>query len=395
MIQKYKLLQLFEVNNEDKLNYSDRLLFNDILRRRQSGGGFSIRPDLGEIAGMVERTGYVDRFPPIFVDELLRDVSFQIHQMPLSNNQMPLSNNQMMNGGKQTPSNIYDPKHFESKTTSSELVAAKDFPVLYINLEKDVSKKEILEENLQKNGFRYERIDAIYGKKLGDKLYREKISKLLDIPDEKLEPSFWMDRKNFKTMCSYEDIVLAKVGCYLSHILAIKTALENNYENVLILEDDSFPLSNINTPFRIPDDADMYYLGGGFMHQVKPNIKGSKSEHILLDTSKLKLCCTFAYILPSREKMETMYRLFMSVFNESGDEKSHDIHEDWRTGEPKMRAQSCDFMYINFFQKFGTSYVINPVLFTHKEMGSNIVNNRKKYDLSFFYHPSQKKILDP
>jgi hypothetical protein len=388
MIQKYKLLQLFEVNNEDKLNYSDRLLFNDILKRRQSGGGFSIRPDLGEIAGMVERTGYVDRFPPIFVDELLRDVSFQIQQMPLSNNQM-------MNGGKQTPSNIYDPKRFESKTTSSELVAAKDFPVLYINLEKDVSKKEILEENLQKNGFHYERIDAIYGKKLGDKLYREKISKLLDIPDEKLEPSFWMDRKNFKTMCSYEDIVLAKVGCYLSHILAIKTALENNYENVLILEDDSFPLSNINTPFRIPDDADMYYLGGGFMHQVKPTIKGSKSEHILLDTSKLKLCCTFAYILPSREKMEMMYRLFMSVFNDSSDEKSHDIHDDWRTGEPKMRAQSCDFMYINFFQKFGTSYVINPVLFTHKEMGSNIVNNRKKYDLSFFYHPSQKKILDP
>jgi hypothetical protein len=386
MIQKYKLLQLFEVNNENELNYSDRLLFNDILRRPQSGGGISIRPDLGEIAGMVERTGYVDRYPPVFVDELLSGVAFQTHNQP-------------MNGGKQTPSNMYEQNRFESSAIPSKLVTAKDFPVLYVNLEKDVSKKEILEENLKKNGFRFERIDAIYGKKLGDKSYRAKVSKLLDIPDDKLEPSFWMDRKNFKTMCSYEDVVLAKVGCYLSHILAIKTALDNNYENVLILEDDSFPLSNINTPFRIPDDADMYYLGGGFMHQVKPNLKDSKSEHILLDTSKLKLCCTFAYILPSREKMETMYRLFMSVFNDSSDgisdEKSHDIHEDWRTGEPKMRAQSCDFMYINFFQKFGTSYVINPVLFTHKEMGSNIVNNRKRYDLSFFYHPSQKKMLEP
>jgi hypothetical protein len=386
MIQKYKLLQLFEVNNENELNYSDRLLFNDILRRPQSGGGISIRPDLGEIAGMVERTGYVDRYPPVFVDELLSGVAFQTHNQP-------------MNGGKQTPSNMYEQNRFESSDIPSKMVTAKDFPVLYVNLEKDVSKKEILEENLKKNGFRFERIDAIYGKKLGDKSYRAKVSKLLDIPDDKLEPSFWMDRKNFKTMCSYEDVVLAKVGCYLSHILAIKTALDNNYENVLILEDDSFPLSNINTPFRIPDDADMYYLGGGFMHQVKPNLKDSKSEHILLDPSKLKLCCTFAYILPSREKMETMYRLFMSVFNDSSDgisdEKSHDIHEDWRTGEPKMRAQSCDFMYINFFQKFGTSYVINPVLFTHKEMGSNIVNNRKRYDLSFFYHPSQKKMLEP
>ena len=385
MIQKYKLLQLFEVNTENELNYSDRLLFNDIFKRRQSGGGFSIRPDLGEIAGMVERTGYVDRYPPLFIDELLGDVAFQIHQMPLSNNQT-------MNGGKQTPS---EKMRLKSSSTSSKWVTAKDFPVLYINLEKDVSKKEILEENLQKNGFQYERIDAVYGKKLGDKSYRSKVSKLLNIPDEKLEPAFWMDRKNFKTMCSYEDVVLAKVGCYLSHILAIKTALDNNYENVLILEDDSFPLSNINTPFRIPDDADMYYLGGGFMHQVKPSVERLNDSSILLDTSKIKLCCTFAYILPSREKMETMYRLFMSVFNDSSDEKSHDIHEDWRTGEPKMRAQSCDFMYINFFQKFGTSYVINPVLFTHKEMGSNIVNNRKRYDLSFFYHPSQKKMLDP
>ena len=388
MIRKYKLLQLFEVTNEKELNYTDRLLFNDILnsngRGHQSGGGYSIRPDLGEIAGMVERTGYVDRYPPVFVDELLSDVAFQV-------------NNPHMTGGNQIPPKTREYNPYQSQEISGlrEMVTAKEFPVLYINLEKDIHKKEMLEENLQKNGFSYDRIDAIYGKNLNDKSYIDKLSKLLDIPAEKLEPSFWMDRKNFKTMCSYEDVVLAKVGCYLSHIVAIKTALDRNYENVLILEDDSFPLANINTPFHIPDDADMYYLGGGFMHQTKPmNFTNTALEpkHILLDTSKLKLCCTYAYILPNREKMETMYNLFMSVFN---DGTSHDIHDDWRTGEPKMRAQSCDFMYINFFQKFGTSYVINPVIFTHKELGSNIVNNRQRYNLSFFYNPRQKKMLDP
>jgi hypothetical protein len=80
MINRLKLLELFEVNHENNLNYSDRCLFNDIIRQEvQLGGGFSIRPDLGEINGMVERTGYVDRFAPVFVDELLKDVVFKLN----------------------------------------------------------------------------------------------------------------------------------------------------------------------------------------------------------------------------------------------------------------------------------------------------------------------------
>jgi hypothetical protein len=80
MINRLKLLELFEVNDENNLNYSDRRLFNDIIRQEvQLGGGFSIRPDLGEINGMVERTGYVDRFAPVFVDELLKDVVFKLN----------------------------------------------------------------------------------------------------------------------------------------------------------------------------------------------------------------------------------------------------------------------------------------------------------------------------
>jgi len=79
MINREKLLELFDVVHENSLNYTDRLLFNDIINKKlQLGGGFSIRPDLGEINGMVERTGYVDRFAPIFVDELLQDVASKL-----------------------------------------------------------------------------------------------------------------------------------------------------------------------------------------------------------------------------------------------------------------------------------------------------------------------------
>lgn len=270
---------------------------------------------------------------------------------------------------------------------------AQDYPVVYINLQKDIEKSKILQSNLKKAGFsEYQRIDAVYGKNLKDAGYRKKIGAALGVPADKLKPSFWLDRSNFKTMSPYEHVVLPKVGCYLSHLLAIKTALEKGYNGVLVLEDDSFPLKNIKTKFTIPKDADVYYLGGTFFHQ-KQNIKENNSKHILLNPEELKLCGTFSYILPNKEKMLDMYNLFMSVFND--EEKSNDIHAEWRTGYPKMRAQSADFMYINYFQKYGTSYVINPVLFSHKEMGSNIGENRKTYNLTFFYHPKQKKQLDP
>jgi hypothetical protein len=80
MINRNKLLELFGVKSESTLNKSDRQLFNDIVNKSiQLGGGYSIRPDLGEIAGMSQRTGYVDRFPPIFVDGLLSDVASKLH----------------------------------------------------------------------------------------------------------------------------------------------------------------------------------------------------------------------------------------------------------------------------------------------------------------------------
>ena len=82
---KKTILSLLGVKNERQLNYSDRMLLNDLLsiielnNKKQSGGGFSIRPDLGELNGLSYRTGYLDKHPPIFVGELLRDVAFSVN----------------------------------------------------------------------------------------------------------------------------------------------------------------------------------------------------------------------------------------------------------------------------------------------------------------------------
>jgi hypothetical protein len=267
---------------------------------------------------------------------------------------------------------------------------ATDFPVLYINLEKDAAKKTIIEKNLKNVGFRFNRINAIYGKKLYDSKYRTNISTILNVPSNKLSPEYWLDRSNFKTMSSSPDVILPKVGAYLSHLLAIKTALDKKYNSVLILEDDAAPLKNINESFTIPQDADIFYLGGTFFHQIT-KIPNNNDKHIKINIEKLKMCGGFAYIIPNRESLLDAYNLLMSVFNDENN--AHDKHDEWRSGYPKMRAQTIDFMYINHFQKNGKCYIVNPVKFTHEEMGSNIVENRSRYDLKFFYNDLQQKQL--
>ena len=71
------LHKLFLTENLDKLNRADKILISDLLSLKniKTGGGYSIRPDLGEINGMVDFTGYSDKNPPIYISKLLSYVS--------------------------------------------------------------------------------------------------------------------------------------------------------------------------------------------------------------------------------------------------------------------------------------------------------------------------------
>jgi hypothetical protein len=266
-----------------------------------------------------------------------------------------------------------------------------NIPALYINLERDLEKRNQIEQYLSKLKIGFHRIDAVNGQFLKNSQYRSKVAKILDIPESKLKVSYWMDRKNFKTMTNYQNAVLNKVGCYLSHLLAIQTALDMGLDKVLILEDDIQPLSNINHSFTIPKETDIFYLGGSFFHQ-KQKMSYTVSKQLAVDTKFLKVNGTFAYIIPSRQKMVDIYNVLMSVFL---DGKGKDKSPEFRSGNVRLRAQSIDFAYINHFQTYGSCYVINPVMISHQEMGSNIANNRAKYKLKHILFPQQEKQLKP
>ena len=74
------LKNIFKTDNIDKLSVGDKILLNDLVffSKIKRGGGYSIRPDLGEINGMVDRTGYLDKNPPIYIGKLLSYVSSSI-----------------------------------------------------------------------------------------------------------------------------------------------------------------------------------------------------------------------------------------------------------------------------------------------------------------------------
>ena len=267
------------------------------------------------------------------------------------------------------------------------IMKIKDSHILYINLKEDTEKRKRIEHQLDSLKLNYTRVEAVRGAKLKNLAYRKKISKLLGVPVNKLSCNFWTDRKNFKTMCRYPDEIMKKVGAYLSHMLAIQIAIDKNLDNVIIVEDDADFLSNSGNSVNIPKDADIVYLGGSFFNEVTNTIKLRK-KIIAVDNDIIKLVGAFALLIPSKEKINDVNHVLRAVFLPG---KGKDKHKDWRTGTIRLRAQALDFVYLNFFQKFGKTYLVNPVMINHKELGSNICNNRKKYKIRHFLFESQAK----
>ena len=270
----------------------------------------------------------------------------------------------------------------------------KDFNCVYINLDKRTDRNKIFIEQYKRISEKKPyRISAINGHLLDDKTYRNKVAKELNIKEQHLRPEFWLNRRNFKTMITDKQKIMGRVGCFLSHLKAMKIAISKNWKNILVLEDDVKLLPSSETrEFSPPKNSDLCYLGGMFWHLNKqPPIK--KTPWIKIDPTALKLIGTFAYCINNKKTINDIYNLCRSVFIGG---KGHDKHTDWRLGKIKMRAQAIDFLFINYFQRYGNCFVINPIVFTHfEDLGSNISphygtsSQRWKHD--FYYHPNQKE----
>lgn len=117
----------------------------------------------------------------------------------------------------------------------------EDIPILYINLNRAIDRKNKIEEILNNNNLNYKRIEAIDGINL--------------------------DYTELKKMYNFRKISKNEVACVLSHIKAIQYAFDNNYDYVLIMEDDcsfeylEYKTETLKELMKINNDWEILQLG--------------------------------------------------------------------------------------------------------------------------------------
>ena len=147
-------------------------------------------------------------------------------------------------------------KNLEKYFNRYNRVSKKDtkikIPILYINLDRSLNRREIMEKQLPLVSNNYERVSAIDGQKL-DNLDSGVINGLIFTND-------------------YPELTHSELGCTLSHLKAIKTAYDKGYKEALILEDDVlfylkplWPESLEEIVEKAPDDWEIIkiFSGGG------------------------------------------------------------------------------------------------------------------------------------
>jgi len=117
--------------------------------------------------------------------------------------------------------------------------------VFYINLDKDTDRNDRMIEQLNKfNISNYKRISATLINEIPDKIY-------------------W---RNFNVERLTEKYILGAIGARNSHFRIMQESLENNYNKILVLEDDIEILTDPNILLQnnehILNDWDMIYFGG-------------------------------------------------------------------------------------------------------------------------------------
>ncbi len=137
--------------------------------------------------------------------------------------------------------------------------------IFIINLKHRTDRRrEMIEEMKKQNITNYEFFDAI----------RPTIKEVND-----WNPQFCYHVKKDIHPSRFNDYQIGCLGCLKSHLEVCRIALERNYKNILILEDDTEIIQDFNKIYeysnQIENNYDMFYLSGshlGIRQNVSSNI---------------------------------------------------------------------------------------------------------------------------
>jgi hypothetical protein len=277
----------------------------------------------------------------------------------------------------------------------------KNYNILYINLDHRKDRKKYIESQLRsmhlmkRKNYITKRISGVLGTKIDTNHIQ--LAKEFNVRPEQMKESFWLSRKNFKTMSNNKTKVLGRVGCFLGHLRALQYAHKYKLKKVIILEDDCTFIQNETFQFPPPPkDNDIFYIGGLFRHMgstITP-IR-IQNDWLTINPKKIKFYCAFSYGFTNLKSITNAKILFESVWLPG---KGKDKPNDWTTGKEKIRANVADIMYVNFIQKYGTSYVlIQPICMQSDAFISDVTDFGKKTpkmpsNLSYFYNKKYEKL---
>lgn len=141
----------------------------------------------------------------------------------------------------------------------------KDLPIYIIHYKKMVDRKQYLSSWLEKHNKNAFWITDPEREDLTD----EMISKYYD---SNMEPPEWSIYPKLN-----RNLLKGEIACSIAHLNAYKHAVENNYENIMVLEDDCQFIDNFISIFdslfsNCPKNYDAIFLGSccGLVHPDKP-----------------------------------------------------------------------------------------------------------------------------
>jgi len=240
---------------------------------------------------------------------------------------------------------------------------------LIINLPKSIERRKKIEEKLKPYFVSHVLFEGVDGVNLIEDEYRKHIAQALGIPDEKLKPSYFYERKNFQSYGRDETTIMKKVGCFLSHLNAIRFAVNNNLFNVLILEDDFKMNDNIFKVDINESSGLITYFGG----QGKGSIPIKNKSFI--DLKDFELFGTYGYLIKTKEDMVYIYNLMMSCFNDGlGKIK---LKDDFHPSKDRLKMMSIDLWYKRFLHK--KCVCAYPIIVEHDDEEESTIDISKKY----------------
>jgi hypothetical protein len=160
-----------------------------------------------------------------------------------------------------------------------------------------------------------------------------------------------------------------KVGCFRSHINAIRYAQNKNLSSVLILEDDVLIRENIHELATIPfpeDDWDILYLGG-----ILTKYDGIDASHKWV---KGTIWCNHAYLVK-----RDMYQCILDFV-------------DSCPNLIELERKNIDFMYSEYIQPKYKCWLANEQYIIQKE-GYSEIEGRVKWANGFDWSTFSMKVV--